>query len=77
MADRTAVSMRAKGEPEAKIAAATKEMQDYKKMYDNPFLNIAFTLLEPLPVGILVALISAAILRKKGPAPPAAATALA
>ena len=77
MADRTAVSMRAKGEPEAKIAATTQEMMGYKKVYDNPFLNAAFTLLEPLPVGIVVALISAAILRKKGPAPPAAATAIA
>jgi len=77
MADRTAVSMRAKGEPEAKIAAAMQEMRDYKKVYDNPVLNAAFTLLEPLPVGIVVALISAAILRKKGPAPPVAATAVA
>jgi hypothetical protein len=77
MADRTAVSMRANGESEAKIAAATQQMREYKKVYDNPLLNIAFTLIEPLPVGIVVALISAAILRKKGPAPPAAATVLA
>ncbi len=77
MADKTAVSMRAKGEPEAKVAEAAKEIRDYKKVYDNPFLNVAFTLIEPLPVGIIVALISAAILRKKPAVPPAAATAVA
>lgn len=77
MADKSAARMRADGEPEAKIAANTQQMRDYKKIYDNPFLNIAFTLIEPLPVGIVVALISAAILRKKRASPPAAATAVA
>lgn len=77
MADKSAERMRAAGEPAAKIAAATQQMQEYKKIYDNPFLNVAFTLLEPLPVGIVVALISAAILRKKPSPPPVAATAIA
>ena len=40
-------------------------MTESKKMYKNPLLNIAFTLLEPLPVGILFALISAGILSRK------------
>jgi len=77
MAGKTAASMRAKGEPEAKIAEKAQEIRDYKKVYDNPFLNVAFTLLEPIPVGIVVALISAAILRKKPSPPPSAATAIA
>jgi hypothetical protein len=77
MADKSAEKMRAEGESDAKIAANTKQMLEYKKIYDNPFLNVAFTLIEPLPVGIVVALISAAILRKKPSPPPSAATAIA
>jgi hypothetical protein len=47
------------GATEAKIAAQVKEMEEFKEMYKNPLVNIGFTFLEPLPVGILVALISA------------------
>jgi len=34
-------------------------------MYANPLVNVAFTFIEPLPVGVLMTLISALILRKK------------
>jgi hypothetical protein len=34
-------------------------------MYKNPLVNIALTLLEPLPVGILFTLISAGVLSRK------------
>jgi hypothetical protein len=34
-------------------------------MLDNPLINAAMTLLEPLPVGLLISLISAAILRRQ------------
>ena len=40
-------------------------MQTFKQMYDNPLTNAAMTFLEPLPVGILVSVISAIVLRKK------------
>jgi hypothetical protein len=40
-------------------------MKNFKIMYDNPLYNAAFTFLEPLPVGIPMTLISAAILRKR------------
>ena len=33
--------------------------------YDNPFINAAITFTEPFPMGLIVTLISAAILRKK------------
>jgi hypothetical protein len=36
-------------------------------------VNIAYTFIEPLPVGLLITLISAAMLRRKAPAQPAAA----
>ena len=43
-------------------------MQAFKAMYDRPLLNAAMTLMEPLPIGVVVTLISAAVLRRKGAA---------
>jgi hypothetical protein len=44
-------------------------MNSFKKLYDNPFFNAAITFTEPFPIGLVVTLISAAILRKKGTSP--------
>jgi hypothetical protein len=35
------------------------------KYLDNPFINAAFTFTEPFPVGLIITLVSALILRKK------------
>ncbi|HZF41482.1 MAG TPA: hypothetical protein VE715_21875 [Blastocatellia bacterium] len=40
-------------------------MDDFKRMYRNPAIRFAMTLMEILPVGIIITLISAAVLRKK------------
>jgi hypothetical protein len=56
---------RAAGASAEEIARQTEEMKNFKIMYDNPLYNAAFTFLEPLPVGIPMTLISAAILRKR------------
>ncbi len=53
------------GAGEAAIQAKLKEMKRFKELYENPFFNAAVTFLEPLPVGLVMTLISAAILRKK------------
>jgi hypothetical protein len=53
------------GATEAQIAAKTKEMNDFAEMYKNPLVNIAFTLLEPLPVGLLFTLVTAGVLSRK------------
>jgi uncharacterized protein DUF4199 len=53
------------GATDAQIAAKTKEMAEFKEMYKNPLINIAFTLLEPLPVGILFTLVAAGVLSRK------------
>jgi hypothetical protein len=58
--------LRDSGATQAAIDAKTREMADFKAMYDNPLMNAAITILEPLPVGLLVTVISAATLRRKG-----------
>lgn len=49
----------------SELAAKTKEMENYKEMYKSPFFVILFTYAEVLPVGLVVALISSLILKKK------------
>jgi hypothetical protein len=34
-------------------------------MYDKPLMNVALTFTEPFPIGLLVSVISAAVLRKQ------------
>lgn len=54
-----------KNTPAAELAAKTKEMADFKEMYKNPLFTILITYSEVLPVGLIVALVSAFILKKK------------
>jgi len=53
------------GASEEEVAAKAKEMREFNEMYKKPLNNIALTLLEPLPVGILFTLITAGILSRK------------
>jgi hypothetical protein len=53
-----------------KIAAVTKEMAEFKVSYNNPLINIAYTTLEPLPVGLLFAFVAAGVLSRKRRANP-------
>jgi uncharacterized membrane protein (DUF485 family) len=46
---------------ERKIAEARK----FEAMYSNPLYSAAITLLEPLPVGMVMALVTAGVLRRK------------
>ena len=56
---------RASGASQQVIDAQVQQMNSFKQMYDNPFINSAITFVEPFPIGLIVTLISAAILRKK------------
>jgi hypothetical protein len=49
----------------ATTAAKVAEIQHSQQLYQNPFVNMAYTFIEPFPVGLIITLISAAILRKK------------
>jgi hypothetical protein len=46
---------------EAKVAAIRHSQQ----LYENPLVNALYTFVEPFPVGLLITLLSAAILRRK------------
>lgn len=69
--------MRADGESEAAIREEAAKMATMAKYYDNPLVNSAITFMEIFPVGLIVTLVSAAILRRKPreDAPAAAVTA--
>lgn len=68
--------MRAAGESEAAIRKATDQMAFMARYYDNVLFNSAITFMEVFPVGLIVTLVSAAILRRKArPEAPAAAAA--
>ena len=56
---------RAGGATEAALAKQKAEQDEFEKMYQNPAINAAFTILEPLPVALLVALISAGVLSRR------------
>lgn len=51
------------GISEAEIAAAISKADEFKAQYLNPVFRIPITFLEVFPVGLLVSLISAAVLR--------------
>ncbi len=55
----------ASGASQQAIDAQLQQMKSFKAMYDNPFINAAITFTEPFPIGLIVTLISAAILRKE------------
>jgi len=53
------------GASEAELAQKAVEMEDMKKMMEHPIIGKAMVFIEPFPVGLLVTLISAGVLRKK------------
>ena len=57
--------LKAEGASQQAIASKTAEVAQFKKMYDNPFFVVLMTYVEILPVGILVSLISALIMKRK------------
>ena len=64
-AARVIEQVRASGANAQAIQAKQQEMQQFKQLYSNPFFNVAMTFIEPFPVGLIITVISAAILRKK------------
>ena len=57
--------LKTSGASAQEIETKRQEFERFKELYANPFFNAAITFLEPLPVGLPITLLSAAILRKK------------
>ena len=53
------------GATELELSKTQAELQQFKDLYKTPFGVFAVTLIEPFPVGVLGALVSAFILKKK------------
>ena len=64
--------MRAQGATEQAIARKQLEMAEFRELYQNPVINAAITLVEPLPVGLVLALVSAGVLSRRKTAIPGA-----
>jgi hypothetical protein len=56
---------RAAGASPAELARKAEGLRQAKEAYANPLVNVAYTFIEPFPVGLLITLISAVILKKK------------
>ncbi len=69
--------VQAAGLDPATTAAQVAAIEHSQQLYQNPLVNMAYTFMEPLPVGLLITLISAAVLRRKVPVEPAGASAVA
>jgi hypothetical protein len=54
---------RAKGASAADVEAVIAQMEEFRRQYANPFFRLPVTFIEIFPVGLLVSLISAALLR--------------
>jgi Protein of unknown function (DUF4199) len=57
--------LKASGANAAELAKSQEQMTQLRELYKTPLGIFAITLIEPLPVGIVVALISALILKRK------------
>lgn len=64
-ADFSIKKLKESGASEVELAKNQAELQQFKDLYKTPLGVFAVTLMEPLPVGILGALVSAFILKKK------------
>ena len=54
---------RARGASAAEVAAVIAQMDEFRRQYANPLIRLSYTFIEIFPVGVLISLISAALLR--------------
>lgn len=65
--------LRQSGASAAEIAEQTAQFARYQQLYDQVWYNVAVTTLEPLPIGVLVTLVTAWLHSRKSPTVTAAA----
>ncbi|HEX6729030.1 MAG TPA: DUF4199 domain-containing protein [Pyrinomonadaceae bacterium] len=59
--------MRAQGATQEELNQTIQQNEQFKEWYKNPFLRYAMMMMEAFPVGLLITLLSAFILRRKQP----------
>lgn len=55
----------ASGASTAAIQAKLEQVRKYKELYKNPLFNAALTFIHPFPIGLVITLFSALVLRRK------------
>jgi hypothetical protein len=73
MTDHYFQEMKDGGATEAELQQAKKDWDAFAEMYKNPIIRFGVTLMEILPVGLAISLLSAGLLRKKEFLPPTTA----
>jgi len=58
-------NLKAKGASAEELAEAQAKFKDFSEMYKNPVIRFCLTMLEPTPVGILLTLVTGALLRRR------------
>jgi len=61
----TIEKLKASGASAAAVQTKIQDMRKLKVLYEKPLFNALFTFIEPFPVGLVITVISAAILRRK------------
>jgi hypothetical protein len=56
---------KASGASDAEIQAQLQQIVRFKELYQNPYYNSAITFLEPFPIGLVITLGSAGVLRRR------------
>lgn len=63
---RELAKFKATGATDAAVQAKAQELQKAAETYNNPAVRVPETFMEPFPVGLLITLLSATVLRKAG-----------
>ena len=56
---------KADGMPEPELAAQQKKLDEFATSYKDPWYRMSMTLLEPLPVGLVLSLVASGLLRRR------------
>src|ERR1700727_2905111 len=57
----------ASGASPAAVQEKLQQVRKYKELYKNPFFNAVLTFIHPFPIGLVITLFSALVLRRKPP----------
>jgi hypothetical protein len=57
--------VKANGATESQIQEAKQKWEEFSQLYQNPLIRFGMTMMEIFPVGIVISLLSATLLRKK------------